>query len=70
MNGLMRCPLRMHGCISPLLHYFFMAWCLVKYGIRIHGVVLKQGQLYFYTLPYLQGNISADNVKLNIDLNV
>jgi hypothetical protein len=30
--------------------YVFMAWCLVKHRIRLHGVVLSytQGQLYLH----------------------
>jgi len=39
--------LRTRGAIPPLV---FMAWCLVKYSIHIHGVVLSlsQGQLQLY----------------------
>jgi len=37
------------SCTSIPL-YVFMAWCLIKHRIRLHGVVLSQaqGQLYFY----------------------
>jgi len=28
------------SCTSTLL-YFFMAWCLAKYGIRLYGVILS-----------------------------
>jgi len=34
---------RMSGSVPPLLHYAFMAWCLVE----------AQGQLYLYLYLYL-----------------
>jgi hypothetical protein len=38
--------------------YIFMAWCLVKYRIHLHGVVLcyAQGQLYLYLACFEIGN--------------
>jgi hypothetical protein len=35
---------------TPQYVYVFTAWCLIKHGIYLHGVVFieAQGQLYFY----------------------
>jgi len=32
--------LRMHGAVPPLSQYIFMAWCLIKQWLHLHGVVL------------------------------
>jgi len=31
----------MRGAIIPLTQYAFMAWCLIKQDINLHGLVLS-----------------------------
>jgi len=43
--------LRMHGAISPLSQWVFMAWCLMKQRIHIHGAVFKHRYTFSLPLP-------------------
>jgi len=42
--------LKIRGAVTPLSQHVFIAWCLIKQGILLPGVVLNEahGQLYIY----------------------
>jgi hypothetical protein len=59
----------MCGAVTPLLQQFFMAWCLVKHIIRIHGVMvlLVVFQIYLYKyIPCTRPLVSLRFVKQTI----
>jgi hypothetical protein len=45
--------LRTRGAVHPLLHTFW-AWCLIRSGTRLHGVVLVKHRDKFIFLPFTQ----------------
>jgi hypothetical protein len=42
-----------------------MAWCLIKHGIRLHGVVLNQTRIRLHGVVLNQTRIHLHGVVLN-----